>query len=339
MVSVCGCSEVRANNVCVAVVSTAVVSPRSCTAMASSPWGWFSSKRGWTDDSWEQQQEHHHHQEKSQSHWQQSDAGSWGNGNSSSSSSSSGRWPDSQPASTIGTECKFKNCTTLGEKHPLPLDERKDLLLALFSKFVNLLQELANGPGHIQALPRVAVGCWGATAVQAAFFLLCRVQPSFVLRPLKNPSGQMYETQYAATVLSEMIPHVYKTQEDMKEMWDFLLQHCWGLDQEAIINKAETLGFDFTQVSDKLAAGPGRNDSRHGLPNSAFAPARRSCGAPPVLGGQARQLTRMTTDEELEYLCKRRKTIELRLAVQQQEMLLVKAESGTAQQASREQED
>ena len=211
-------------------------------------------------------------------------------------------------------------------------------MLALFSKFVNLLQELANGPGHIQALPRVAVGCWGATAVQAAFFLLCRVQPSFVLRPLKNPSGQMYETQYAATVLSEMIPHVYKTQEDMKEMWDFLLQHCWGLDQEAIINKAETLGFDFTQVSDKLAPGPGRNDSRQGLSN-AVAAGRRACGGPPASGAQgARQLVRTASDEEMEQLSKRQKVLEMKLSLHQHNALLIKAESCIAPQAPPEQE-
>mgnify|MGYP006988309545 CR=1 FL=1 len=157
---------------------------RSCTAMPSSLDGWFSNDTTkWTDDSWQQHQRHH--REESQCLWRQSDAGSWGK-DSSNSSSSSDWWPDSNLVSIAGTECKFKNCTTLGEKHPLPLDDRKDLLVALFSKFVALLQESASGLVEIQAFPRVAVGAWGATAVQASFFIVCRVQPSFALRPLRN---------------------------------------------------------------------------------------------------------------------------------------------------------
>ena len=59
---------------------------------------------------------------------------------------------------------KFRSCTTLGTKHPSPLDDRKDLLLALFDR----LQTSASGPG---SFPRAAMGSWTALIVHAAFYI------------------------------------------------------------------------------------------------------------------------------------------------------------------------
>jgi hypothetical protein len=207
---------------------------------------------------------------------------------------------------------KFRSCTTLGTKHPLPLDDRKDLLLALFDR----LPTSASGPG---SFPRAAMGSWTALIVHAAFYILSRVQPSSALRSLKATASQPYEVQYAAEVFFESTMSIYPSVEQRNEIRELLVRHCWE-NQNVIVDRAISMGFNYTEVQDRaLGNGFCRQDSRNGLPPTQAAAGGSRMGLPVSGAPSGRVLRPMNTDEELDHLNKKQRLLELRAAVQRQE--------------------
>ena len=88
---------------------------------------------------------------------------------------------------------RFKHCTTLGDqgKHPIPLEDRKALVLGLITRL---------SPGT--ALSRVAVASWSAMTTHAALWLLCRAVPRTSVRTLRDKQD-VYTTDYAIDILYE----------------------------------------------------------------------------------------------------------------------------------------
>ena len=94
------------------------------------------------------------------------------------------------------------------------------------------------------------------------------------LRTLRGNS-ELYETKNASEVLFENVAALYPTPAARSAVREFLIQHCWE-SQEAIIEKALTVGFDPSEVQDKAMASITRVDSRNGfLPSQLSQVARR----------------------------------------------------------------
>ena len=76
---------------------------------------------------------------------------------------------------------RFKNVTTLGAtgKHPLTLEDRKSLLLALVSVL---------SPNKT-VLSKIAVSTFTSTTTHALLFLLCRASPRMSIRLLRDEDG------------------------------------------------------------------------------------------------------------------------------------------------------
>ena len=231
------------------------------------------------------------------------------------------------------SEDRYRNCTTLGAKHPLPLDDRKDILLHLI-KLLKLLRGLVSDPDDSSAslgIPRAAVGAWSPVTVQAAFFFLCRAPAGMALRTMRMPCGT-FTIEHAAEVLRESSAALYPTRQQTIEALTFLQANCWET-QEAIIVKAVEMGFDYEEVSDpkgSLVSPATRSDSRNGLST-----VLGGAALPPVLGGRIttlrRQLKFMNTDEEIAHLEKRQKLHHLRMELRAEESRCeaASAEAGT----------
>ena len=91
---------------------------------------------------------------------------------------------------------RFKNVISLGSasKHPLPLEDRKALLVAV----VNLLS-----PRKI-VLSKIAVSTFTATTTHALLFLLSRAGPRMSIRLLRDDEG-VFTIEYAAQQLARSL--------------------------------------------------------------------------------------------------------------------------------------
>ena len=163
-------------------------------------------------------------------------------------------------------------------KHPLALDDRKELLYQLLMMAAPAVR-----------FPRMCIYNWGARTVHAALMICSRVEPSTTIRSLRNDQG-VYETDHAARVLLEACVSMYPEQDERQKMVERLKENCYER-QHIIIAEAERMGFVPGEVEDKVERGNNRCDSRNGTPLS----------APP-----GRELGRRSTDEELESLKKTR---------------------------------
>ena len=123
---------------------------------------WKGGGRGWQDDWWGAQE------------WNRRDGwgeSQWGRGNG---------WQ--------GGGDKYANVSTLGLKHPLPLEERKELVLGLLNKLQEEVADAAaaSASGSIAGNFRIAVASWGVVIIHAVLFYLCRAKPNMPLRTLFN---------------------------------------------------------------------------------------------------------------------------------------------------------
>ena len=162
-------------------------------------------------------------------------------------------------------------------KHPLALDDRKELLYQLLMLAAPDVK-----------FPRVGLYNWGPRTVHAALMICSRVEPSTTIRSLRNDQG-VYETDHAARVLLEACVSLYPEQAERDKVVLRLRDNCYER-QDIIIAEAERLGFVPGELEDKVERGNNRCDSRNGTPLSAL---------------PGRELGRRTTDEELESLNKK----------------------------------
>ena len=143
---------------------------------------------------------------------------------------------------------RFKHCTTLGDrgKHPLPLDDRKALVLGLVAK-------MSLG----SSLSRVAVSSWTAITTHAALWLLCRAAPRTSVRTLRDEKD-LYTTEHAIDVLYETAMGLHVTQQGREDICMFVRDHCWEGDiADALLEVAMRANFDPTDVQeDTLCSSP-----------------------------------------------------------------------------------
>ena len=97
---------------------------------------------------------------------------------------------------------RFKNVTSLGaaSKHPLPLEDRKSLLVAV----VSLLS-----PDKI-LLSKIAVSTFSPTTTHALLYWLCRATPRMSIRLLRDEDG-MFTIPYAAQQLAETAESLHQS--------------------------------------------------------------------------------------------------------------------------------
>ena len=71
-----------------------------------------------------------------------------------------------------GEKDKYANVSTLGLKHPLPLEDRKELVVALLSRLQEEVGEAAaaSAPGSVAGNFRMAVANWGLLSLRPCFF-------------------------------------------------------------------------------------------------------------------------------------------------------------------------
>ena len=182
-------------------------------------------------------------------------------------------WKNHKPSSTLESgkinkivKDRFKHCTTLGDhgKHPIPLEDRKALVLGLITRL---------SPGT--ALSRVAVAGWSAMTTHAALWLLCRAVPRTSVRTLRDKQD-VYTTDYAIDILYESALELYATRPERDGITRFLRTHCWeGANADSILEQAVECNFDPAEVQDNTTSCPPRPryDSRTGGLPSAMASA------------------------------------------------------------------
>ena len=155
---------------------------------------------------------------------------------------------------------RFKHVSTLGcfGKHPMPLEDRKDLFLEVVNKLV---------PNH--NLSQMSVACWTADTTMAAFTLLTNCGPTTPMRWLKD-SSEKYRLPYAAEILAKAAKSVFAAEPGkLQEMVDFIVASSW-IDHDGIVAKAiEVRKYDPNEAVEPdpwLQLIKSRMDSRPGAP-------------------------------------------------------------------------
>ena len=128
-----------------------------------------------------------------------------------------GQWQQEPHESPPGKKDKekgqdrFKNVVSLGaaSKHPLPLEYRKALLMAV----VNLLS-----PRDKIVLSKIAVSSFTATTTHALLFLLSRVGPRTAIRLLRDDEG-VFTIDYAALQLAETARSLHQLEALADPRW------------------------------------------------------------------------------------------------------------------------
>ena len=106
---------------------------------------------------------------------------------------------------------RFKNVVSLGaaSKHPLPLEDRKALLVAV----VNLLS-----PRDKIVLSKIAVSTFTAMTTHALLFLLSRAGPRMSIRLLRDDEG-VFTIDYAALQLAETARSLHQPEALADPRW------------------------------------------------------------------------------------------------------------------------
>ena len=126
-----------------------------------------------------------------------------------------GNWQQDSHESPAGKKDKenqkadrFKSVTSLGQvgKHPLPLEDRKALLIAV-------MHELSP---QKNVVCKIAVANFTATTTHAMLYLLSRVTPRTPIRILRD-SDNVFTIDYAAKTLAETALTLYGQQEALAD--------------------------------------------------------------------------------------------------------------------------
>ena len=126
--------------------------------------------------------------------------------------------------------------------------------------------------------------------------ILCRAEPKTSFRSLLNKDSKVYNRNWAAQVLFQDFQGLYPEESQRREVITRLRNMCYE-HQDKMIQEAEALGFDPSEVEDKTGVGH-RSDSRNGTASSARFQPTTGLG----VGNGGRELVRRTTAEEIERL-------------------------------------
>jgi hypothetical protein len=187
---------------------------------------------------------------------------------------------------------KYRNVSTLGwpGKHPLPLEDRKELLLCTVAMLTTDL-----------VLSKIAVSQWSVVTTMAAFYLLSRAGPKMSLRTLWNDNRE-FVIRDAAAILATAATSLGGTEQEKTALIQRLVTNCWSR-QSVIVDEAIDLGFDPEDAEGKSS---GLGGKHQGGP--------RFTGS--LVNGSLCSLHRYSIDEEMLGLQHRRKLLKLSIAVQ-----------------------
>lgn len=214
--------------------------------------------------------------------WPEADYGAW-----------TERWAGGNSQASPGGDQKdskkgASSWITLGMKHPLPVDERRELLIALLELIRNKHFDI------LAVFPSVAVAQWDLVVLHAALFYLCKAGPSTPLRILRDPADGTFTIDFAAGKLHETFVSLYPVADQQRNAYQTLLARSFENTRE-IIKVAMKDGFHPHEVE------PGRHELR--LDPRGGSPLAQQHDPPSMQG--VRQLARHGTEEELDRLRKK----------------------------------
>ena len=268
----------------------------TCHCGKNKAMAWKREGQGWQEDWWGKQD------------WKQGwEDNKWGGG---------GGWGNS------GAD-KYGNVSTLGLKHPLPLEDRRELVLGLLTRLQEEVADaaVASSPGSVAGNFRIAVASWGVVIIHAVLFYLCRAKPSMPVRTLFNEERKFSIGDAVKMLWLEHTSLFPSIDEKLAALQ--LCSECRFGDATALLEEAKRLGFDPGEVEGKVAAStPGSVPPRPGLANVAarvnVIPGPSGTSQP----ANSRALQRMSTDEELVHLKKRNEVLQLRKSLAEEEARL-----------------
>ena len=157
--------------------------------------------------------------------------------------------------------CKI---STLGMKHPLPLEGRQKILLEVF--------KVACSRNQV-SFPTLYIQTWNARVVQAVIFILCRLEPSYPANLFLDEENKVNVKDGAQSILGGFFA-CYRTEQEQEQIIKFFARNAIQ-GHDAIIDEACRQGFDPLQVEDKVSGSGAKCESRH-----AFAHTSRPFASP-----------------------------------------------------------
>ena len=158
----------------------------------------------------------------------------------------------------------YANVSTLGLKHPLPLDDRRELVLGVLNKLQDEVQEVSSG--SVQGNFRIAVASWGPVLIHAVLFYLCRARPGMPLRTLYNEDKKFTiadATKMLWTEHNSLFPSVAEKVEVAT-----LLSQCRLGNTQPLLKNAIQHGFDPAEVEVKVGVVPAPGNAAGGIPTA-----------------------------------------------------------------------
>ena len=283
---------------------------------------WQSNSAQWSDgnrlvDGWSGEQWKHDWSPTRWGSWQSTGLGGSWHGSSWDSGQGDGwsghQWKDDRIKKSAPDKDKYGNVTTMGLSHPLPLDDRKELLAQIISKGCPEL-----------TFPRIAVFQWKAPTVHAVFMILCRAEPGSPVRLLRDDQG-LFTIEHASNVLLESFFSLHSTPERRHDVIQRLIEKCWDKQCE-IIEEAKALGYDPMSVEEKTPYNC-RGDTRNGV---------NSTGILPNLGQPTRTLARNNTEEEIERLKRKQEMLAMQRNVMQEERAMAEMKDSNGGEKSQQ---
>ena len=185
--------------------------------------------------------------------------------------------------------------STLGMKHSLPLEARREILQQFFNKVCSKIK---------MSFPTLYISTWNARVVQAAIYLVCRLEPNYPARAFLDEENQV-NVDDGVRILMQGFIACYSTDQKQEHIIKFLSDHAIQ-NKDAIIDKACQHGFDPLQVEDRGSGSGARFESRSGVPYTS----RHS--ASPQGPSEIQDL-----DEEMQQVQKEKQVIDMKLQMLQ----------------------
>ena len=194
----------------------------------------------------------------------------------------------------------YANVSTLGLKHPLPLEDRRELVLGVLNKLQDEVQEVSSG--SVQGIFRIAVASWGPVLIHAVLYYLCRAKPGMPLRTFYN-EDRKFTIADATKMLWTEHTSLFPSVAEKADVLGLLSRVRFGHPQP-LLEIAIQHGFDPAELEGKVGAGPAP-----GNPGNAGNAAGMVRGLPIPSPARKRSLARLGTDEELLLFEKRNKSL------------------------------
>ena len=226
-----------------------------------------------------------------------------------------GSWGGSQRISSKKwgkDEDRFANCSTLGLKHPLALDDRREIIFKLLNKLQEDVAILHRSRGGMNF--RLAVASWGPILIHAVLYLLCKVAPGMRISLLRNERQEFFIDDVVEQFYWQLC-EVHPTTEDKDMVFQMISACRWG-SPTTVIAAATDQGFNPSEIEDQTKF----VITKQGVGEGTAQVLQRIAAA----GGEGstRMLQSMASEEELARLSKRDQILELREQLMEREATL-----------------